>query len=115
MIGYPSDDNPALSAADVGVALGAAGGPAGDRAIALVGEDVRDAAAALWIARAAQKGAWNAARIACLAFVCACAAAVSGILEPVFAALLAVTIDAQCIHAGARLLRRIALRLPSGS
>jgi P-type E1-E2 ATPase len=115
VIGYPSDDNPALSAADVGVALGAAGGPAGDRAIALVGEDVRDAAAALWIARAAQKGAWNAARIACLAFVCACAAAVSGILEPVFAALLAVTIDAQCIHAGARLLRRIALRLPSGS
>jgi P-type E1-E2 ATPase len=115
VIGYPSDDNPALSAADVGVALGAAGGPAGDRAIAPVGGDVRDAAAALWIARAAQKGAWNAIRIACLAFVCACAAAVSGLLEPVFAAVLAVAIDAQCIHAGARLLRRIALRLPSGS
>ncbi|HKP64697.1 MAG TPA: hypothetical protein VJV78_48505, partial [Polyangiales bacterium] len=115
VIGYPSDDNPSLSAADVGVALGAAGGPAGDRAIALVGEDVRDAAAALWIARAAQKGALNAVRIACLAFACACAAAVSGILEPVFAALLAVAIDAHCIHAGARLLRRIALRLPSGS
>ncbi|HKU42038.1 MAG TPA: HAD-IC family P-type ATPase, partial [Polyangiales bacterium] len=115
VIGYPADDNPALSAADVGVALGAAGGPAGDRAIALVGEDVRDAAAALWIARAARVAAVNWLRIACLAFVCVGAAAVSGILEPAFAAVLAATLDGQCIHAGARLLRRIALRLPAGS
>jgi cation transport ATPase len=115
VIGYPSDDNPALSAADVGVALGAAGGPSGDRAIALVGEDVRDAAAALWIARAARQGALNSARIAVLAFICAAAGAISGVLEPAPAALLALAIDAHCIHTGARLLRRIALRLPTGS
>jgi P-type E1-E2 ATPase len=115
VIGYPSDDNPALSAADVGVALGAAGGPAGDRAIALVGEDVRDAAAALWIARAARHGALNSVRIALVAFACVVAAAVSGVLEPAVAALIALAIDAHCIHTGARLLRRIALRVPTGS
>ncbi|HET6331690.1 MAG TPA: HAD family hydrolase [Polyangiales bacterium] len=115
VIGYPSDDNPALSAADVGVALGAAGGPAGDRAIALVGEDVRDAAAALWIARAARQGALNSARIALVAFVCVVTAAVSGVLEPAVAALISLAIDAHCIHTGARLLRRIALRIPTGS
>ncbi len=115
VIGFPADDNPALSAADVGVALGAAGGASGDRAIALVGEDVRDAAAALWIARAARQATLNSVRIAIVAFAGACAAAASGLLEPVTAALLALAIDAHCIHAGARLLRRIALRLPSGS
>jgi P-type E1-E2 ATPase len=115
VIGYPSDDNPALSAADVGVALGAAGGPAGDRAIALVGEDVRDAAAALWIARAARQGALNSSRIALVAFAGVAAAAVSGVLDPAVAALIALAIDAHCIHTGARLLRRIALRVPAGS
>jgi P-type E1-E2 ATPase len=115
VIGHPADDNPALSAADVGVALGAAGGPSGDRAVALVGEDVRDAAAALWIARAARQGASTSVRIALTAFAAICALAISGLLEPAMAALLALAIDAHCIHAGARLLRRIALRLPSGS
>lgn len=115
VIGYPADDNPSLSAADVGVALGAAGGPAGDRAIALVGEDVRDAAAALWIAHAARGGALSSVRIALIAFACATAAAFSGLLQPIAAALLTLAIDAHCIHTGARLLRRIALRLPSGS
>jgi cation transport ATPase len=115
VIGYPADDNPALSTADVGVALGAAGGPAGDRAIALVGEDVRDASAALWIARAARQGAVNSTRIAVVAFLGLVTAAVSGVLDPAIAALLALAIDAHCIHTGARLLRRIALRLPTGS
>ena len=115
VIGYPSDDSAALGAADVAIALGAAGSTAGENTIALVSEDLRDAAAALWIARAARARALGSIRISLIAFAAVAAAAVSGLVQPGLAAVAALLIDTQGIHAGARLLRRIALRLPAGS
>ncbi len=113
VIGYPVEDDAALSAADVGIALGAAGGPAGEKAVALVSEDVRDAAAALWIAQAAREGALNATGLAAAAFAAVVAAAAAGLIDPGIAAVLTVAVDAYAVRAGARLLHRIALRLPA--
>jgi P-type E1-E2 ATPase len=115
VIGYPAEDSAALGAADVAIALGAAGGSAGENTIALVSEDLRDAAAALWIARAARARSLGSIRISLIAFAAVAAAAVSGLVQPGLAAVAALLIDTQGIHAGARLLRRIALRLPAGS
>jgi P-type E1-E2 ATPase len=115
VIGYPGDDSAALGAADVAIAFGAAGGATPENTLALVSEDLRDAAAALWIARAARAGALGSVRTALIAFAVVAAAAISGLLQPGFAAVAALLIDMQGIHAGARLLRRITLRLPAGS
>jgi Cu+-exporting ATPase len=112
VIGYPAEDAAALAAADVAIALGAAGGATGDNSVSLIGEDLRDAAAALWIARAARGRALGSIRVALAAFAAITAAACAGWIQPGFAALAALLVDAHGIHAGARLLRRIALRLP---
>ena len=48
-----------------------------------------------------------------IAFAVIVAAAATGLVVPAIAALLAVTVDAYGVRAGARLLRRIALRLPA--
>ena len=113
VIGYPIEDDAALSAADVGIALGAAGGPAGEKAVALVSEDVRDAAAALWIANAARDAALSAALFCLGGFAAVVAAAATGLLEPAVAAAFSLCVDAYAVRAGARLLHRIALRLPA--
>jgi P-type E1-E2 ATPase len=113
VIGYPVEDDAALSAADIGIALGAAGGPAGEKAVALVGEDVRDAAAALWIAHAARESAMSAAGVCAIGFAAVVGAAAAGMLEPAVAAAFTLAVDAYCVRAGARLLHRIALRLPA--
>ena len=112
-IGWPGPDDDALSAADAAIVLRAAGGTAGERAVALVSDDVRDAAAALFIARAARDGSLRAVALASIAFATIVAAAAAGLIVPGIAALLAVGVDAYCLRAGARLLRRIALRLPA--
>lgn len=114
-IGYPDDDDAVLAEADVAVVLGAAGGSAGERAVALVTEDVRDAAAALWIAQAARDGSLRATRLAATAFAVIAAGAAAGLVVPGIAAVLAAAVDAYGVRAGARLLRRFALRLPAPS
>jgi P-type E1-E2 ATPase len=115
VIGYPADDAAALAAADVPIALDAAGGASGDNAIAILGEDLRDAAGALWIARASRAAAFGAQRLSVLVFIGVVAAAASGLLRPGVAALAALLVDAHGIRAGARLLRRVGRRLPAGS
>jgi cation transport ATPase len=115
VIGYPTDDAAALAAADVPIALGAAGGASGDNAIAILGEDLRDAASALWIARATRAQSFGAQRMAGLVFIAIVAAAASDMLRPGVAALAALLVDAYGINAGARLLRRVGRRLPAGS
>lgn len=112
-VGHPLDDQPALAAADVSIALGAAGGAAGEYAIALATSDVRDAADALWIARAARERALRATSVAAVAFGVIVAAAATGLIVPAIAAVLAVAVDAHAVRAGARLVRRIGLRLPA--
>jgi P-type Cu+ transporter len=54
VIGHPASDDAALAAADVAVAMGAAGGTPGEWAVALASDDVRDAARALAIPHAAR-------------------------------------------------------------
>lgn len=115
VIGYPAEDAAALAAADVAIVLGAAGGGNGDNAIALLSEDLRDAAATLWLARAARACVMNALRVAAIGFTAVVAGAVIGLCKPGLTASIVLLIDAYGIHAGARLLRRIALRFGSGS
>lgn len=114
-LGRPGEDDAALAAADAGIVLAAAGGSATERAVALVSDDVRDAAAALFIAKAARESAWRAVGVAAVAFALVVAAAAAGLIVPGIAALLTAAVDAYCLPAGARLLHRIALRLPARS
>jgi len=115
VIGRPADDDAALSAADAGIVLAGAGGSAADKAVALVSDDVRDAAAALWIARAAHDASLRGTATASIAFSLVVAAALTGLLAPGIAAVIAAGVDTYCLTLGARLLRRIALRLPARS
>lgn len=112
-IGIVGADDAMLAAADTGIVLSQAGGGASERAVALVGDDVRDAADALWIAHAAREATVRAMRLAAIAFALIVAAAATGLIVPGIAAVLAVAVDAYGVRAGARLLRRIALRLPT--
>ncbi len=54
VVGHPAGDDSALAAADVAVAMGAAGSTPGEWAVALAADDVRDAAMAVAIPRAAR-------------------------------------------------------------
>ncbi len=94
------------------VVLDAAGG-AEDRAVALATDDVRDAAAALWIARAARAKATRGVLIAVGAGAPLVAGAALGWVVPAAAAIIALAIDAFSLVAGARLLHRINLRVPA--
>jgi cation transport ATPase len=60
VVGHPAADDAALGAADVAIAMGAAGSTPGEWAIALAGDDVRDAALALAIPHAARDRARRA-------------------------------------------------------
>lgn len=112
-IGHPAQDDAALAAADVPVVLGAAGGPAGERAIALATEDIRDASAALWIARAAREGAWRTVLVSLGAGATILALAAAGLALPAITALWALGVDAYALPAGVRLLSRIDRRVPA--
>jgi P-type E1-E2 ATPase len=65
VIGHPASDDGALGAADIGVAMGAAGSTPGEWAIAMASDDVRDAAEALAIPRATRMRAWTAIALGC--------------------------------------------------
>jgi cation transport ATPase len=54
VVGHPARDDGSLAAADVAVAMGAAGSTPGEWAVALAADDVREAAMALAIPRAAR-------------------------------------------------------------
>ena len=113
LVGDPARDGAALAEADVPIVLGAAGSPAGDHAVSLTTHDIRDAAAAIWIARAARDGAWRGAIATVGIGGLMVTASALGLLDPTLAALLAVAVDALTLPAGARLLRRVALRIPA--
>ncbi|MBI5517175.1 MAG: cation-translocating P-type ATPase [Deltaproteobacteria bacterium] len=57
VVGHPGRDGAALAAADVALSLDAAGGAGAETAVALASDDLRDAAAALSIARRARERA----------------------------------------------------------
>lgn len=112
-VAHPAHDADVLAAADVPVVLAAAGGPDGDRAIALTGEDVRDAAGALWIAHAARREATRATAVAAVGGASLIALGAFGIASPALIAIAAACVDAFVLPTGARVLRRIELRLAS--
>ncbi|MEM7447151.1 MAG: HAD family hydrolase [Myxococcota bacterium] len=113
VVGHPGQDDEALSAAEVPVVLKAAGGPFGERGIALSSDDLRDATAALWVARAARREAWRAFLLTSSVGLGLAIAGATLMLSPAPAALFAVALDAFVLPGGARLLRRVQLRIPT--
>ncbi|MGF1466572.1 MAG: HAD family hydrolase [Sandaracinaceae bacterium] len=113
VIGRPGRDTGALGAADVPVVLGAAGGPAGEGAVALTSEDVRDGAAALWLAHATRREARRGTLAAALAGGLGVLLAATGLLAPGLAALWSLAVAAYALPTASRVLHRIALRLPT--
>lgn len=111
-VGRAGGDDPALGAADVSVVLGAAGAAEAERAVSLTSEDVRDASAALWLARAARRAAWRGTMTAALGGAVLGGLGALGVIAPAVAALLALGLDAYALPSASRLLRRIELRLP---
>jgi cation transport ATPase len=113
VVGHPRHDDAALAAAGVPIVLGAAGGPGGDRGVALATDDLRDAAGALWIARASHREAWQGVLLSVGVGGLVVAGAAIGWVHPALAALLGVVVDLLTLPSGARMLERIERRLPS--
>ena len=111
-VGRPGADDDMLGASDVPMLLGAAGSPGADRGVAMATTDVRDAAAALWMARASRAEALRSVLLSVGVGGPLVAGAALGWVSPGVAAVASVAIDAFALPAGARLLRRIELRIP---
>lgn len=112
-VGHADIDQDALNAADVAIQMGAAGVASGEGSIALATEDVRDASAALFIARAARRAATRNVFASVGVGGVLVAAAAFGWLPVAAAAISALALDAFTLPAGQRLLRRVKLRVPA--
>jgi Cu+-exporting ATPase len=112
VIGRPDLDRDVLGAADVPVQLGAAGAPESERGVSLATDDLRDASAALWIARAASRDALRASIGAIAAGLVLVAIGALGLAAPGVVAILALAVDLYSLPTPARVLKRIELRLP---
>jgi Cu+-exporting ATPase len=111
-IGRGGEDDAVLAAADVPVSLRLVGTSLEDRGVIVASQDVRDAAGALWIARAARRSTLRSVG-ACIAMGGLVATgAIFGWMTPVAAALLGLATEAWTVRAGSRLLRRVDLRVP---
>ncbi len=87
VLGHPSTDESALGAADVAVALDAAGAAAGDLSVALSSDDVRDAALALALAHRSRIDARVGLGIAAMPALIGAIAVAFGLLPPAYAPL----------------------------
>jgi cation transport ATPase len=85
VLGHAGVDDAALAAADVAVALGAAGGTAADFAVTLASDDVRDAALSIALAHKARADARLGIGLAVAPALLGAAALGFGILPPEFA------------------------------
>lgn len=112
-IGRGGDDDTVLAAADVPIPLRLVGSALEDRGIAIASHDVRDAAGALWIARAARRTAWRSLGVCSAATLALIIGAALGWMTPMAAALLGIGTEAWVLRAGSRLLRRVDLRVPT--
>jgi cation transport ATPase len=112
-VGRPGHDDPVLAQADVPVGLGVVVGAAADRGISIASDDVRDAADALWIARAARQESMRAVTLLAGAGLLLALGAGGGILAPAAVAVLGLAVEGYALPAGLRLLRRMELRLPT--
>jgi cation transport ATPase len=112
IIGRGGEDDPVLAAADVPISLRLVGSALEDRGVVVASHDVRDAAGALWIARAVRRATWRSIGTCILATVLVVLGVAFGWMTPVIAALCAVMTEAWTLRAGSRLLRRVDLRVP---
>jgi P-type E1-E2 ATPase len=105
VIGHAPADDTSLGAADIAVTLDAAGGPMeGD--VAVASDDLRHAAEALTIARAARRTSQAVVAATLVSGVGLSLTAAIGVLHPLVVILGAVAIDAWALPSAARLLRR---------
>jgi P-type E1-E2 ATPase len=111
-IGRGGDDDAVLAAAHVPISLRLMGTALEDRGAVVVSRDVRDAAGALWIARAVRRSTWRGIGTCLLVGMLVVVGAASGWMTPVAAALIGLGTEAWTLRAGSRLLRRVDLRLP---
>jgi len=111
-IGRGGEDDSALAAADVPISLGLVGSALEDRGVVVASHDVRDAAGALWVARAVRRATWRSIGSCALATALVVLGATMGWMTPVIGALCGLGTEAWALRAGSRLLRRVDLRVP---
>jgi cation transport ATPase len=111
-IGRGGEDDAVLAAADVPISLRLVGSALEDRGIVIASHDVRDAAGALWVARAVRRATRRSIGSCVLATALVVLGAAFGWMTPVIAALCALATEAWTLRAGSRLLRRVDLRVP---
>jgi soluble P-type ATPase len=114
VIGWSGEDDAALAAADVGLVLGSSGSALEARSVALVNGDLRQAAAAIALAKDTRAAVTSAIGIACGACLLVLIGAIAGWVTPGIAALIACAVEASYLRMGARLLRRFALKATRG-
>ncbi len=96
-VGHPASDDGALGAADVAVAMTAAGAAPGEWGIALASDDVRDAALALTVPRACRERAKTAALVAAAAQGLSLLGIAFGVAPPALAPIAAVVAAAAAL------------------
>lgn len=89
-IGHPASDDGALGAADVSIAMAAAGAAPGEWGVALASDDVRDAALALTVPRAARDRARTAVVVGILTQAASALAIAFGLAPPAIVPVLGV-------------------------
>ena len=111
-IGRGGEDDAVLAASDLPISLRLSGTALEDRGVVVASRDIRDAAGALWIARAVRRSIWRSLGASVAATALVIAGATSGWMTPATGALLALAVEAWVLRAGSRLLRRVDLRVP---
>ncbi len=111
-IGRGEEDDPVLAASDVPISLRLVGSALEDRGVVIASHDVRDAAGALWVARAVRRATWRGIGSFGLASTLVILGATMGWMTPVIGALCGLATEAWALRAGSRLLRRVDLRVP---
>lgn len=112
-IGRGGADDAVLAAADVPISLRLVGSALEDRGVVVASQDVRDAAGALWVARAVRRATWRSGGVCALIAAAVTVGAAFGGMMPAIAALLALMTEAWALRAGSRLLRRVDMRVPT--
>jgi cation transport ATPase len=112
-IGRGGEDDAVLAEADVPVSLRLAGTATEERGVVAAGRDIRDAAGALWIARAARRSIARSLAAGLAMLIPVGAGAWLGFLTPPLAAAIGIGLEVWSLRAGSRLLRRVDLRVPT--
>jgi P-type E1-E2 ATPase len=111
-IGRGGEDDAVLAAADIPISLRLVGSALEDRGVVIASGDVRDAAGALWVARAVRRATWRSIGSCVVAAAFIVFGVAFGWMTPVIAALCGLATEAWALRAGSRLLRRVDLRVP---